>query len=310
MSAGSLRKLTHSLGGSRDDLQQSLPACLEILQGAEPGDAVLDDVRADEYTFIGVLACQANTDLDDESKMLLLQVILMSGDLVDGVFRMLADNNFFREFVPLIYSPNDNIVLLSCLLMTCMLNVRADLTPEAVSFLDSALIDRLYTILGEAGHETPTVEHAMRLLISCNMHYKTRFNNPVMTALAEHQYAKEAGQLLISVFNRNEVLEPCLKMLRDIFARSKTAALLYTTDVRVLIDVIYRELGDLPERSPLRADYVALLHQVVRNSDYSTMKYRGAELLAMLTQLSQLNDPSAPAAVSMLAECTQMLTSS
>eukprot|EP00698_Gefionella_okellyi_P023431 TRINITY_DN8009_c0_g1_i1.p1 TRINITY_DN8009_c0_g1~~TRINITY_DN8009_c0_g1_i1.p1 ORF type:complete len:195 (+),score=45.16 TRINITY_DN8009_c0_g1_i1:445-1029(+) len=194
--------------------------------------------------------------------------------------------------------------------MTCMLNVRADLTPEAVSFLDSALIDRLYTILGEAGHETPTVEHAMRLLISCNMHYKTRFNNPVMTALAEHQYAKEAGQLLISVFNRNEVLEPCLKMLRDIFARSKTAALLYTTDVRVLIDVIYRELGDLPERSPLRADYVALLHQVVRNSDYSTMKYRGAELLAMLTQLSQLNDPSAPAAVSMLAECTQMLTSS
>lgn len=107
---------------------------------------------------------------------------------------------------------------------------------------------------------------------------------------------------------RADVLQPCLKMLRDVFARSKTASQLYTNDLRVLVDIILRNLVDLPEKDPLRVDYITLLHQLVRNSDYSTLKYRTADIRRIVGEIGDTVDsPASEAAKAMLKECNQML---
>ena len=49
----------------------------------------------------------------------------------------------------------------------------------------------------------------------------------------------------------NQPLEPnsLLKLTKDMFAQRSTAGLFYTTDTFVLIDIVARELYDLPSES-------------------------------------------------------------
>ena len=54
----------------------------------------------------------------------------------------------------------------------------------------------------------------------------------------------------------NQPLVPnsLLKLLKDMFAERSTAGLLYTTDTLVLIDIVARELYDLPSDSGVGDD--------------------------------------------------------
>jgi hypothetical protein len=63
-------------------------------------------------------------------------------------------------------------------------------------------------------------------------------------------------------------------MVRDVLSRSKTAAQLYTTDLRVLVDVLLRHIADAERGSHAQTEYVALLHALVRNSEYGSLKVR------------------------------------
>ncbi|KAJ8975276.1 hypothetical protein NQ317_013676 [Molorchus minor] len=57
-----------------------------------------------------------------------------------------------------------------------------------------------------------------------------------------------------------------LKLFNDLFSRRTTASLFYTNDVKVLIDIIVRNISDLSPGDKRRQQYLELCRRVMRNS--------------------------------------------
>lgn len=100
-----------------------------------------------------------------------------------------------------------------------------------------------------------------------------------------------------------------LKVLYLLFGNTSTAEYFYTNDLHVLIDVILRNLIDLPADSPatnaLRHTYLRVLHPLLANSQISKPPhYKRAEILRLLNSLVTSGTHFAP-----VDETTQRLVS-
>ncbi|CDS40511.1 protein of unknown function DUF2013 [Echinococcus multilocularis] len=75
------------------------------------------------------------------------------------------------------------------------------------------------------------------------------------------------------------------KLVADIFSNRGTANLIYRNDVNVVIDVIIRQICDLPATSPNLAEFLFCMEKVIRNTDYMSRSggpYRLEDLLEAL----------------------------
>jgi len=68
-----------------------------------------------------------------------------------------------------------------------------------------------------------------------------------------------------------------LKILQDLYAMQSTSSFFYTSDQNILVEIILRNLLDLPSDSDLRTTYLQLLHQVVKNSNWSEDRHKSAQ---------------------------------
>jgi hypothetical protein len=117
--------------------------------------------------------------------------------------------------------------------------------------------------------------------------------NRVIKALSTHGMTyKTFGCNLILLLNRESetILQLLiLKALYLIFGNTQTAEYFYTNDLHVLVDVILRNLLDLPSDSPatnaLRHTYLRVLHPILTNSQISKPPYYKREDILRLLHL-------------------------
>ncbi|KAL3314802.1 hypothetical protein Ciccas_006572 [Cichlidogyrus casuarinus] len=88
---------------------------------------------------------------------------------------------------------------------------------------------------------------------------------------------------------------PIRKMLRDLFSRSGSSSkLVYKNDMYVIMDVLSRHLDDLSPDSKHLPEYLSILLNIVRYSDYLHDGYKFASirdsLQALGEQLAYYND--------------------
>ncbi|CAE6412150.1 unnamed protein product [Rhizoctonia solani] len=118
--------------------------------------------------------------------------------------------------------------------------------------------------------------------------------NRVLEILMRRLYSSQTfGASIIFMLNRadNTPEDLCmqlllLKMLYLLFTTPGTHEYFYTNDLRVLVDVFIRELGNLPEESEsLRHTYLRVLHPLVTNTQLKTAPYKRPELRQTLLSL-------------------------
>lgn len=131
------------------------------------------------------------------------------------------------------------------------------------------------------------------LVVSTTQQAKGRagVTNRVIKALSAHGMTyKTFGCNLILLLNRESETSLqllILKALYLLFGNSSTAEYFYTNDLHVLIDVILRNLIDLPSDSPaanaLRHTYLRVLHPLLANSQINKPPhYKRDEILRLL----------------------------
>ncbi|KAH7085305.1 hypothetical protein BKA63DRAFT_559942 [Paraphoma chrysanthemicola] len=115
--------------------------------------------------------------------------------------------------------------------------------------------------------------------------------NRVIKAISTHGMTyKTFGCNLILLLNRESETSLqllILKLLYLLFGNASTAEYFYTNDLHVLVDVILRNLIDLPHDSPaanaLRHTYLRVLHPILMHSQISKPPhYKREELLRLL----------------------------
>ncbi|CAE7178526.1 unnamed protein product [Rhizoctonia solani] len=118
--------------------------------------------------------------------------------------------------------------------------------------------------------------------------------NRVLEILMRRLYSSQTfGANIIFMLNRaeNTAEDLCmqlllLKMLYLLFTTPGTHEYFYTNDLRVLVDVFIRELGNLPEESEsLRHTYLRVLHPLLTNTQLKSNPYKQPELRQMLLGL-------------------------
>lgn len=120
--------------------------------------------------------------------------------------------------------------------------------------------------------------------------------NRVLKALSTHITSyKTFGENVILLLNRETETSMqllFLKLLYMIFSTRSTSEYFYTNDLHVLLDVIIRNLADLPSddegMQALRHTYLRVLFPLLSNSQLRRegMQYKRTQILALLRNLS------------------------
>nr|XP_012146469.1 PREDICTED: NCK-interacting protein with SH3 domain isoform X2 [Megachile rotundata] len=134
----------------------------------------------------------------------------------------------------------------------------------------------------------------VNLILSYNLQF-TNSENIVLNALKGRTVAKNFTEKILLLFNREE--DPVrifdhqpppphsvLKLFIDLFSNDVTAGLFYTNDVKVLIDIILRQLYDMFPGDK-RRQYLELCRRVLRTSSYNEHRYRSEDLLKCFTRI-------------------------
>ncbi|KAG5886313.1 hypothetical protein JTB14_003466 [Gonioctena quinquepunctata] len=136
----------------------------------------------------------------------------------------------------------------------------------------------------------------LNLIISYNLQFSDEFENPVLEALEGRDVAKSFTEKILLLINREEDPvrifdhEPApphslLKLFNDLFSRRATADLFYTNDIKVLIDIIVRNISDLSPGDKRRRQYLELCRRVMRHTNYDEHRHKVDEILKCFTRI-------------------------
>ena len=147
---------------------------------------------------------------------------------------------------------------------------------------------------------------------------RTGITNRVIKAISTHGLTyKTFGCNLILLLNRESETSLqllILKVLYLLFGNPSTAEYFYTNDLHVLVDVILRNLIDLPHDSSaanaLRHTYLRVLYPILTHSQISKPPhYKREEILRLLTLLTTSGNHFAPVdetTVRLVKRCTSV----
>ncbi|KAH9361198.1 hypothetical protein HPB48_001556 [Haemaphysalis longicornis] len=128
--------------------------------------------------------------------------------------------------------------------------------------------------------EEEVAELSLGTLLSLNLHLLTEADNFVLRTLATRKDARALTERLMLLVNREDdparvlthevagVPNSVLKMLTELFSDSTTAELFYLNDVAVLIDIVTRQLSDLPPADKRRLVYLSLMERLLHSTQY------------------------------------------
>jgi hypothetical protein len=151
-----------------------------------------------------------------------------------------------------------------------------------------------------------------------NLDGRSNMTNRVIKAISTHGMTyKTFGCNLILLLNRESETSLqllILKVLYLIFGNPQTAEYFYTNDLHVLVDVVLRNLIDLPSDSPaanaLRHTYLRVLHPILTHSQISKPPhYKKDDILRLLNLLITSGNHFAPVddtTIRLVKRCTSV----
>ncbi|KAL5275941.1 NCKIPSD family protein [Megaselia abdita] len=142
----------------------------------------------------------------------------------------------------------------------------------------------------EGNHPENLVDLVITLILAFNQQFTDYTQNSVIESMQNIESARIFTEKILLLLNREEdpvkmlkhsstCLNSVLKIFIDIFSLPETSSLFYTNDIKVLIDILVRQLTDLCAGEPLRRSYLELCRKIIRNTNYSEHNHRQTDLI-------------------------------
>lgn len=155
------------------------------------------------------------------------------------------------------------------------------------------------------------------LQLALSSQYDTYESNAVVQGCSGR--AEFLGEALLHTLNEQAYpnadetqLQLCLTFICTLFADSATSSAFFSNDLRVLVDMVIRELNNLPPDDASRCDYLQVLRLVLEMSPwFPDGRYRREDILAVLQAILEAGEHDSPDAHAMtqgiLFECAELL---
>lgn len=253
-------------------------------------------------------------------------VILFDGRENEATFQMMKEEGVFPRLVELIqtFGLDMEYTGLNKLFLELIYEMARILTLDwnDLAAVDDSFVLTLLSLTEHVSSDAADPYHycVIRVLLVINEQYmvassqlprpgeppKPPLTNRVLKAISTHASVyKTFGENLILLLNREKeaILQiQILKLLYLVFGTRSTAEYFYTNDLHVLLDVILRNLLDLPTdddidpsqfgtpgmTQALRHTYLRVLHHLLENSQLQRpgMAYKPVEITAVLDLLA------------------------
>lgn len=132
-------------------------------------------------------------------------------------------------------------------------------------------------------------DESLHLLLALNEYYAASPNseNKVLNVLKAdlYRYRSMGGRVVVLA---NRTSSPMIKILvckflYFIFTTPETYNFIYTNDLKVLVEVLLRELSDLPlEADGVRQMYLRVLHVLLENTTIGDEKFKQSDIVSVL----------------------------
>jgi hypothetical protein len=138
----------------------------------------------------------------------------------------------------------------------------------------------------------------INLILAFNFQFDNFTSNAVLEAMDNERTSsvKIFTEKILLLVNREEdpiyllkhtppPANSVLKILVDLYSSPETAALFYTNDNKVLIDILVRQLSDLSANDQIRKWYLELCRRILRNTNYPEHKHRSQDIIKIFTRI-------------------------
>ncbi|KAI4260524.1 MAG: hypothetical protein LQ352_000220 [Teloschistes flavicans] len=240
---------------------------------------------------------------------LIVALLLFDGREHEATFELMNAEGIFPRLVELIYEGKDDDAGLHRMLLELLYEMSRiqRLRIQDLVLIEDEFIRYLFGIIEGLSDDSNDPYHypTIRVLLILNEQYMVSTHDPgpdqpppanltnkVIKTLTIHGSAfKTFGENIILLLNRESETSLqllILKLLYLLFTTPSTYEYFYTNDLRVLVDVMIRNLLDLPSSATalrhtyLRVLYPLLAHTQLKNPPH----YKRDELLRLLTMMT------------------------
>lgn len=287
-----------AVGDDQGTIMEYLEEILKLLSDADR--AISKAAIADsKYESVLVLMEYYQMELRWPIRLLLLQLFGTLFDLDQNVVSICVSGVLPNVLGKDIQESKDNVLhLLNVSLLCTMLFSTGELLPLTVyDQWSTEFITEVLDMIEDppsCDTEDQVPDALVNVVLSFNQHFTDPDQNIVMDALKDNPNRKNFSEKLMLLINREEdpvcLREPLVpdsmtKFCLDLFSSKITAGLLYTSDLRVLIDIITRQLSDRAPGDQLRTHYLSLLHKLIGSTDYGESLHRRDTLTSCLSRI-------------------------
>ncbi|KAL8658391.1 MAG: hypothetical protein Q9226_001035 [Calogaya cf. arnoldii] len=240
---------------------------------------------------------------------LIVALLLFDGRDNEVTFEMMNEEGIFLRLVELIYERKDDDAGLHRMLLELLYEMSRiqRLRLQDLILIEDDFIQYLFQVIEGLSDDVNDPYHypTIRVLLILNEQYMvsahdpgpdqiatTKVTNKVIKVLSARGTAfKTFGENIILLLNRESETSLqllILKLLYLLFTTPSTYEYFYTNDLRVLVDVMIRNLLDLPlSAGPLRHTYLRVLYPLLAHTQLKhPPHYKKDELLRLLTMMT------------------------
>ncbi|CAI6365726.1 unnamed protein product [Macrosiphum euphorbiae] len=310
-----MQQLLEYLTAAKEDSQQrswqifddhvQIEECLieltSILKNADP--MVINHVlKIDQYTSINNLLEYYQMELRWVIQKHLLNIFSelckLNFVVVDIIINSILPMELARDMQNNKEDLNKQVILSEFL--TLILSVGETLPISCFEYMNVDFVTKILSDIEDNELKSPDdekkTECMINLLLSYNLQFPKIESNITLKGLAQRDNAKVLTENLLILLNTEKDPVQVLKlkkkpknsvekMLNDILADSKTAKLFYVNDIEVLVDIIIRQLLNIPSDEMARTSYLELCKNVIFNTEYLDRRHKLSDLNNCLQEI-------------------------
>lgn len=270
-----------------------------ILLDADP--AVCQTVfKLDDYDYVNMLVVYFQMEERQSLRQLLVEIFGCLCGLKKEILSQLLCSVLPSELAMEIMKRKEGASMQRhCAILMTMIFSTGESVPYTVyDQVNDSFVEFLIDAIETSEHEEEFMEAFTPLILAFNHHFVDIQSNIVMRVLASRSAAKTLSEKIVLLLNREEdptalfqyprsSPDAVLKFVTDIFSSRDTSEFFYALDMKVLIEIVLRQMADLSPGEGMRTEYISLLHQILLNSNYSEYKHQASELLTCLKRISE-----------------------
>ncbi|GIY80174.1 NCK-interacting protein with SH3 domain [Caerostris darwini] len=235
-------------------------------------------VRHDEYEMVNLLVTYYQMEPRRTLRIKMLHIFLTICELDVIVVTQLLNSVLPMELARDIQDnfEDSEKVFHSALLLSVIFST-GEKPPTGTYEIPAFLFEKLENVVKDGDEDVG--QNLLNIILAFNLHFESAQENIVLETLKEKQSAQYLTEKLIFLLNREE--DPCkiltlskdaansvMKFMVDMFSFPELIDLFYLNDIKVLLDIIVRQLTDLLPGEQKRFNYLHLVQNLLRNSNY------------------------------------------